>query len=606
MFIEKVKNNGTDYLRLVSSKRITNKDGKKISTKKVEYNIGPLSKFDDGKPNYVQRLKESYKNGNPIIKELIPFVEKNDRPIKNWNMTFFEHDEYCVGDPKLFSHVLIERILEEIGLVQFVNRYKQFLTSKFDVLGFIRLLIYGRVLNPTSKISTARQNDEYYTPIISNIYEYNIYDTLDFLYKYKNNITRKINKNMIKNFNRKTNLLFYDVTNFYFEIHKPDDDTIDEDGNIVKGIRQNGVCKEERSLPIVQEGLFMDEQGFPVAIEIFPGNTLDHLTVKDSLKKQVDCLNFDRFIFVGDRGMCNYDNLLHLLNKGNGYIVSKSILKSKKEEKDWILKDGYTHVSNDFKYKSRIITKMVKDEHGNNVQITEKEVAYWSKKYYDKQVYENKSFLEFIDKLKNSPESFRVTKTQVSPLKKFIKKGFIDEATGEYIDSKRLRAIIDEEKLNKHIAFYGFYKIISSEIQMDDLEIIDSYHKLTQIEDEFKIMKSTLGTRPINVRTKEHISAHLLICMIGLLVIRIIQHKIKTSPSFINNNELNWENGLSAERIIKALNKFTVDRLPGDNYRFNSLNDHDLKTILDAFEIEIPLKLFQRSELKKIKMNIKI
>ena len=93
MFIEKVKNNGSDYLRLVSSKRITNKDGKKISTKKVEYNIGPLSKFDDGKPNYLQRLKESYKNGNPIIKELIPFVEKNDRPIKSWNMTFLEHDE---------------------------------------------------------------------------------------------------------------------------------------------------------------------------------------------------------------------------------------------------------------------------------------------------------------------------------------------------------------------------------------------------------------------------------------------------------------------------------------------------------------------------------
>ena len=213
MYIEKVKNNGKDYLRLVSNKRIINSKGIKTSTKIVEYNIGPLPKYDDGKPNYVERLKESYKNGNPIIEELLPYVDKTANNIKKYNLTFCEYDDFCIGDPKLFSHILIERILEEIGIIGFVRSYKRFLNSKFDILGFIRLLIYGRVLNPTSKIKTAKQNENYYTPIISNIYEYNIYDALDFIYKYRTSITKIINSNMINKFNRKANLVFYDVTN---------------------------------------------------------------------------------------------------------------------------------------------------------------------------------------------------------------------------------------------------------------------------------------------------------------------------------------------------------------------------------------------------------
>ena len=156
--------------------------------------------------------------------------------------------------------------------------------------------------------------------------------------------------------------------------------------------------------------------------------------------------------------MCNYINLLHLLNKGNGYIVSKSIAKSTKVEKQWILKqDGYISISEKFKYKSRIVTKIIEDENGNDVQITEKEVVYWSKSYYEKQIHENKSFLEFLDKLKNSPDTFRITKTQASSIKKFIKKDFINELTGEVIDSSKLKAIIDEDKVNAYVDYFGYY-----------------------------------------------------------------------------------------------------------------------------------------------------
>lgn len=292
----------------------------------------------------------------------------------------------------------------------------------------------------------------------------------------------------------------------------------------------------------------------------------------------------------------------------NGYIISKSILKSNKEEKAWLLdQDGYIIKSPDFKYKSRIIHKTIKNKDGNPVEITEKELVYWSKKFYDKQVHENKSFMDFIKKLKENPENFRISKTESKQLKKFLKKECLNKETGEVLDSSKIVAMLDEDKLNAFTAYMGYYKIITSELKMDDLEIIEQYHNLTKIEEQFKIMKSSLDTRPIEVRTKEHIMAHLIICFIALLIIRMIQHKIVSSPKFVPNKEKNiWEVGLSADRIIAALNKWTIDKLPSELFRFNNIDEGDLKTILDAYDINIPCKLFRRSELKSIKTKIKI
>lgn len=598
MYIEKVKNNGIEYLRLVES--VYNPDVKG-GRKKTILNLGPLSKFDDGKPDYVQRLKDSFKNGSPLIEALKPYCEKA-QPLEHYKLEYTEGDPYLIGNPKLYSHVLIEQIMKEIGLIDLFAHYKSIYKIDFDLTGFIRLLVYGRLLNPASKIATISQNNDYYQPIIDNPYEYNVYDSLDFVYKYRKTIFNTLNKAMVDKFNRKSSLVFYDVTNFYFEVEDPDDDIDDE-----KGIRKMGVSKEERKLPIVQMGLFMDEQGFPISVEMFPGNTLDHQTVTDALKSSVDDMKYDRFIFVGDRGMTNYPNLLHITSLGNGYIVSKSTLKSTKKDKEWLIKeDGYTYTSDDFKYKSRIIHKKVKDEFGNEKEITEKEVVYWSKKFEARQKHENKSFLEFIEKLKASPESFRVSKSQAKDLKKFMKKDVENTDTGEIIDSSKLKAMLDEDKINEFNSMMGYYKIVTSELNMDDLEVIDKYHGLSRIEDQFRIMKGDLNTRPIFVRTKEHINAHLILCFISLLILRIIQYKIKQTDSFKKDEEKYWQEGMTAERIIKALNKWTIDRMNNEYFRFNNINDDDLSIILKAFNINIPAKLYKRSELRNIKVNIKL
>lgn len=598
MYIEKVKNNGIDYLRLVESVYSPNSKG---GRKKTILNIGPLSKFDDGKPDYVQRLKESFKCGSPLIDSLKPYCEKI-QPLEHYKLEYTEGDPYLIGSPKLYSHVLIEQIMKELGLIDLFSHYKSIYKIEFDLVGFIRLLVYGRLLNPASKIATIGQNNDYYNPIIDNPYEYNVYDSLDFVYKYRKTIFNTLNKAMVDKFNRKSSLVFYDVTNFYFEIEDPDEDTDDE-----KGIRKNGVCKEERKLPIVQMGLFMDDNGLPISIEMFPGNTLDHQTVTGALKSSIDDMKYDRFIFIGDRGMTNYPNLLHITSLGNGYIVSKSILKSTKKDKEWLIDDnGYIYASNEFKYKSRIIHKKVKDEFGNIKEITEKEVVYWSRRFEVRQKHENKSFLDFIEKLKNSPESFRISKAQAKDLKKFLKSDVENIDTGEIINSHKLRAMLDMDKVNSFNSLMGYYKIVTSELNMPDTEVIDKYHGLSQIEDQFRIMKGDLNTRPIFVRTKEHINAHLIICFISLLILRIIQYKIKELPDFKKDNDKYWQEGMSADRIINSLNKWTIDKMNDEYFRFNNINDEDLSIILKAFNINIPAKLYKRAELRSIKVNIKI
>lgn len=603
MFIEKFLNNGVPYLRLVENYRTTDSNGVKRVRKKTILNIGSLSKFDDGQPNFYERLKTSFKAGNPLIPVLKPYCPTS--PVRErYNLTFIEGDSYCFGEPKLYSHCLIEQYLNALGIISTIAQCKKQTNIQFDVAGFVRLLIYGRILKPTSKISTARQNNDYYNEIVKDMYEYNIYDTLDFISSYKRKFVRTLNKNLKEKFNRTTNLIYYDVTNFYFEIERPDEDYEDEDGDINVGLRKNGVSKEERKLPIVQMGLFMDEQGVPISIETFPGNTLDHLTVIKSLEKSVDDLGLPRFIFVGDRGMYQGNNAAYLSQHNNGYIMSKSIQKSSKNDKDWMLdQNGFTFIGNDFKYKSRIVQRKVKTEDGTYT-ISEKMIVYWSKNFYNRMMAENKSLIETLEKIKENPKNFRLESIKSKQLKSFLKKEYINEKTGEVIDGKDLSAAIDYDKVNKYKSQFGYYQIVTSELEMDDQKVIDTYHGLSQIERQFQTMKSTLSTRPLYVRNPKHIEAHLFVCMVSLIIVRLIQNKIIVLKG--RNNDLDWETGLSSDKIQEALNKWQVDCLDGTYYRFNGLKDSNLNLILEAHGINIPQKLFQKGELRKIKTEIKL
>ena len=166
--------------------------------------------------------------------------------------------------------------------------------------------------------------------------------------------------------------------------------------------------------------------------------------------------------------------------------------------------------------------------------------------------------------------------------------------------------MIDYDKINKFKEQMGYYQIVTSELELSEKEIIDTYHGLSRIEEQFRTMKGSLETRPVYVRTPEHIKAHLLICMIALTVVRIIQNKIVSHQNKDKSKKHKWELGLNSDRIQSALNKWTVSYLTNGYYRFNDINNKDLKIILDSFNIKIPIKLYKPMELKNLKTSIEI
>lgn len=608
MYIDIFKNNGTEYIRLRESYRTKTAEGKVAIRKRTICNIGPLSKFDDGQPDYLERLRESFRLGNPLIPELTEYTGKKP-PIEKYSIRLQEGDPECVGHPQLYSHVFLDKLFDELGLEDFFRSYKGFSKIQYDVLNFVRLLVYGRILNPDSKMATLEQNDDYYTPLLKNFNKYNVYDTLDFIYENKERIIRRMNTSLVKKWHRNPEIIFYDVTNFFFEIEDPDEDVLDEYGNVIeKGFRKIGVSKENRKQPIVQMGLFMDDQGLPISIESFPGNTLDANTFKPAISKSIDGLEYARFIMIADRGMCNYQNVFHLLDQNNGYILAKSLLKSTKAEQEWAYSDdGFIQESRDFKYKSRIMKRTVKDANGKKRTVTENVIVYWSRNFYERDLHENARFLETLEKILKNPKGFRITDMQARMLRPFFKSDFFNSETGEVIAASKLKALLDKEKLEEFKSHFGYYQIITSEINMPPLEAIEKYHGLTRIEDQFRVMKSDLETRPVYVRTREHIEAHLLICLIALTMIRMIQCKICHSGLVPKSDDITlWSMGLPAYRIQKALNKWKVELLADDLYRFTDLDDPDLKLILDSFDIRIPAKLFRKTDLKSQIRNINV
>ena len=178
--------------------------------------------------------------------------------------------------------------------------------------------------------------------------------------------------------------------------------------------------------------------------------------------------------------------------------------------------------------------------------------------------------------------------------------------TGEILDSRKLLSMIDEKKLTEFNELMGYYQIVTSETEMDDLEIIDKYHGLTQIEDQFREMKGTLETRPIYVNTSEHIQAHLLICFMALTMMRVMQHKINKTLPEGTSKKLNWSYGLPGHRLSKALLNWQVEQMSDEYFRMVNVASDDIKLILKTFGLDLPLKLYTRGDLRSLKSKISV
>ena len=585
MTIELFKNNGIPYLRLVESRGIERRGAKVVQRRKTVLSIGPLSRHDDGRPDYLLRLRQSFRDGKPLIKSLEPFV--GAVPRKEVLIPFREGDEKCLGEPKRMAAAILDPVFAALGLDELFASVKFASRIKYDLTGIVRLLVYGRLLDPASKRSTMGQSGGWHRPLVGESYQGCVYDALDVICANSAQIIRRMDTCVRRGAGRDAKVVFYDVTNFYFEIPWPDGDVLDAKGNVVaKGLRKLGVSKENRRQPIVQLGLFMDDNGIPISFGMFPGK---------------------------DRGMYSGPNVLHAVDAGNGYIVAKSLRKSTKADVAWAADPkGYDRPGADFRCKSKVVTRTVKvvtkDKDGKDVvterKLKEKIVVYWSRAFYERERHEHESFLSFVEKLKANPAGFRVTAAQPKDLRKFLKKEYLNKKTGEVLDGNELRAMIDDEKLEEFTGLMGYYQIATSELDMPDREVVEKYHGLTQIEDQFREMKGTLETRPVYVRTRDHVRAHLMVCFIALTMLRLIQRKTKASLGAELGGDLDWTYGIPGARLVKALADWQVDELPKGYLRMLNVTGDDIKTVLRAYGIEIQPRLYTKGDIRELKSAI--
>ena len=623
MYLDCFKCKGKPYLRIVENYTITENGIKKHKRKTIK-NLGYLENFDDGKPEFLKRMKEQLKSGLLNIDGINPNEFRARAKLYN-NSLFSNNNSYCYLNSKNIGYFFFESIFNNLGIYDLLREIKSNSRIRYDLNGITKMLVFDRVLHPSSKKKAFEEKDNYLFPITTCEDIDQVYRALDVLDEKSKAIQLRMNTKIKKSsIGRKTDLTYYDVTNYYFETMYGDDDIYetDENGNILKddkdkpivkekGFRKKGVSKENRKEPIVQMGLFIDNNGLPVSYKLFPGNTQDKTTFKNVLENDIEDMNLGKIVVVADNGMNTQENKYLITEQGNGYIVSKSVKKSWSKFKDWALDNNdYTNIipkgSKDitFKYKSRVneIKLTYKNEDGtkSTKTIKEKEIIFWSKKHYDKEVVQNQKFIEYLESCKEHPEKL---KDKQRKSQEFIDVIDIDKETGEVIKTDKLVVFLDE-KLEKYKETMGFYSIVTSEVEADNKEIINKYHGLSRIEDSFRVIKSDLEGRPIHVWTKEHINAHFLICFIALTIIRIIQYKVLKSE---NKNTLNvdgWEQGITAEKLREELNKFEADQFDENSYKLRKPTEEILK-LLKIFDItNFNFMIPSKQDIRTLKCNI--
>lgn len=612
MYLDCFKCKGKPYLRIVENYTIV-ENGLKKSKRKTIKNLGYLEKFDDGNPDFLKRMKQQLKNGELQIDGINPNEFRVRAKLYN-NSISSDGSNYCYLNPKNIGCFFIESIFNSLGIHYLLREIKSNSKIEYDLNGLTKLLVFGRILKPRSKKKTFENKDNYLFPVTTCEDINQLYRALDVLDKNSKKIQNRMNTK-IKNcsIGRNTELTYYDVTNYYFETMYGDEDiyAIDENGEIKKdakgkpiilekGIKKNGVSKENKKEPIVQMGLLMDNNGIPVSYKLFPGNTQDKTTFKNVLENDVDEMALGRIVVVADNGMNTQENKYLIVDKNNGYIVSKSVKKSWTKLRDWALNDDdFTKIQNShgevtFKYKSRIneikLTYKNQDGTKSTKVIKEKEIIYWSKKHYEREVFQKKKFIEYLESCKEHPDKL---KDKQRKSQEFIDVLDIDKTTGEVIKTEKLVVFLDD-KLEKYKETMGFYSIVTSEVETDDKELINKYHGLSRIEDSFRVIKSDLEGRPIYVWTKEHINAHFLICFIALTIIRIIQFKVLKYEGKPTLNVDGWEQGITAEKLKEELNKFEADQFDDNSYKLRKPTDEINKLLkiygIDKFNFLLPSK----------------
>ena len=420
------------------------------------------------------------------------------------------------GYRKNVGSAAIVGLYGELGVEQVIRNHVRGRRLAYDANAVMRLLVTERIIDPGSKKSAWENKEHYFFRTAFSLED--TYRALDVLCGCKDKIVSAINRSIDKMGIRDTACVFYDVTNYYFEVDDPDED---------EGLRQKGMSKEHRKSPIVQMGLLQDSKGVPIGYRLFPGNTPDPRTMLDVLSEMKRDYKQDRVVVVGDKGNNCSANIAALAAKGDGFVYSQSIRGSKSDAalKAWVLDgEGYAQRGEGFKVKSMQGFKTVSvegpDGAKRKVDVEVKYVAFWSEKYARRARKERQATVDKARGLVASPGAYAAA-THFGAAK-YVRGLAVDGRTGELLEPAAALEF-DDDRLAADEACDGYYLVVTSETGMGDDAVIEAYRGLWRIEESFKVTKSDLETRPVYVSRREHIEAHFLTCYVALCILRIMQ-----------------------------------------------------------------------------------
>lgn len=533
---------------------------------------------------YLDVLEKEYDDPIAHFKEVAAKMteEENSKKKLTLKINMDEQLEQGTDNRKNFGYAVLLKIYHELGLHRFFNNKARNEEFKYNTNSIMMLLMISRLLSPGSKKKAFEERRRYFERFDFSLAD--IYRALSHYAKISKDFQKYLHGQITEKYGRDTKTIYYDVTNFYFEIDEADE------------LRKYGKSKENRHNPIVQMGLAMDADGIPIHYELFPGNKLDKETFRSVIGEVRKNYDTGRIVVVADMGIITGDNIYYLTDgrNKNGYVFSFSVRGGTEAFRNYVLnEEGYVGTNgklasegSEFKVKSRRIAREINVTMSNGrvekKTVYEKQVIFWAKKYADKARAEREELFKKAMALIEDPRKYN--KATSYGAAKYVKNLEFDKQTGEIIEGKQ-HLYFDSDKLAEEEKYDGYYAIVTSELYMPDDKIIDTYRGLWEIEETFKITKGTLESRPVYVSREDRIGAHFLTCFIALVIIRIIQKRIGRL--------------YSVEKIVDCLNKTSCSNEQDNLYLFDYRSEVS-DAIGDALGIDFTRKRLRLSEIKNI------
>lgn len=587
------------------------RNGKKTTTKNIK-RLGKHSELlliTDNPLEYakneVKKTNEEYRSGRS---EFIVTMDFNERIPST--------DSPCSNSTSLnIGYLYLKDIYAKLNLSDFFKSVSSDRKITYDCNKICQFLTYARILDPASKYGTYDKLDTYYEkPQVE--YQHMI-RFLDILDRNSDQYLKHLFDNSENIVKRDTSVMYYDCTNYFFETEKPDEEIVDEvTGEIILGLRQFGISKENKTSPIVEMGLIMDSRGIPISMCIHPGNTNEQLTAVPLEKEVIKMTGNKKFIYCADAGLGSYNIRKFNDMGGRAYIVTQSVKKLGQEIKDIVFNDSnYRLLSNDDAITLKEMRTFNKKD-ANNLSLYN-DFAYkvipantaMDTGLYEEKVYKNGRtkkvkakgtlhqyiIVTFSRKMMEYQRTIR--ERQLERAKKLlrlkdpekIKKGPNDiRRFLKNTSSDTANYVLDMDKIHEEEKYDGFYAVATNldDSAKDILAVAQNRYK---IEDCFRIMKTNFDARPVFLRKPERIRAHFLICYTALLIYRLMECKLDDNLTHVTTSNL-----------IKTLRNMNVVNMDDMYYKSIYSGSQALDALERCFELQLNRKYYRPSDLNKI------